>query len=99
MNPLALLDDWVASTRTLLADFGTVVYAKSDSSRPKPSAQLLVSRSSGDVELILWQSGEAEFAYGSSAAPRFEHFDITSAEDLHVVLERFLAVLETSTPP
>lgn len=92
MTYLDYLDGWVAEQRPVLESLGDVVYRRSDLNRPNPSAHLLLVYGAADVELLVWESGEAEFNYGPADAPVYEHHEIVSAPDLDVLLARFLSI-------
>ncbi len=48
----------------------------------KRSARLLVSSETDEVELVLWESGEAEFNYGQVSDACMEHQELGSVADL-----------------
>jgi hypothetical protein len=67
-----------------------VRYSKSrKDGRDKESAHLLVLGQQDDVELLLWESGEAEFNYGRLHGATMEHHDLRSTIQLENLLARF----------
>lgn len=94
MTYLERLDLWLAGHRAELELAGTIHYGHSDTDRPNPSANLLVTTAAGgEVELLLWSSGEAELSSGPFDASRFDHFDLTSDAELATLLERFMSLV------
>jgi len=91
MTHLTRLESWIALHRDLLEQHGQVTFAPGVPGTGKPAAHLLVALSDdADVELLLWESGEAEFNHGPFSASVFEHFDLESPEELDALLGRFL---------
>ena len=69
---------------------GKVRYEKSpDDGRDKGSAELSVLGEFVDVELLLWDSGEAEFNYGFPPNGTMEHHDLGSIVELEDLVDRF----------
>lgn len=91
MTHLTRLESWVALHRDRLEQHGQVTFAPGAPGAGKPAAHLLVALSDdADVELLLWESGEAEFNHGPFSASVFEHLDLESPEELDTLLGRFL---------
>lgn len=90
------LDRWVQNHQSKLQAFGTVRYSKSPKDgRDKGSAHLLLLGALNDVELLLWESGEAEFNYGRSNNATMEHHDLSSTIKLDNLLARFEELVVT----
>jgi hypothetical protein len=84
------LDHWVRQHQVLLQTCGQVNYSKSpDDGRDKASASLTVQNESDEVELLLWDTGEAVFSYTPFRDDTMEHHDICSPVDLEQLLTRF----------
>lgn len=99
MTHLTRLEDWVAAQRDVLAQYGQVKFVPGQPGTDRPAAHLLVSLSvDSDVELLLWESGDAEFNHGPFAASVFEHLELESPVELADLLQRFLDAV-TDGPP
>lgn len=90
MTHLDRLDEWLTAHRDELERLGTLTYARRQVGLPNPSADLVVSLDDAEVELLLWESGEAEFNYGTYDDPAYEHVEVESPEELQALLERVL---------
>ena len=94
MTYLTQLAAWVELNREVLEQHGQVSFSYGPSGTNNPAAHLLVALSTDeDAELLVWESGDAEFNRGSFAAPVFEHVDLESPDDLAALLGRFLDVV------
>ena len=99
MTHLACLETWVAAHRDLLEQHGQVTLVSGPPGRANPSAHLLVALSTdSDVELLLWDSGDAEFNHGPFTTSVFEHLELESPEELADLLERFLDAVTGGAP-
>lgn len=97
MNHLTRLEAWVAAHRHILEQHGQLTFVLSRPDTDNPSAQLLVALSKDtDVELLLWESGDAEFNRGPYTGSIFEHLELESPEELMVLLARFLDTVTES---
>lgn len=98
MSYLVRLEAWVSVHRELLEQYGRLTFRPGRPTGEKPVSHLLVvPTTEEDVELLLWESGEAEFNHGPFLASVFEHLDLESPEELDQLLDRFLdAVLRDS---
>ncbi|WP_285246848.1 hypothetical protein [Pseudarthrobacter sp. efr-133-R2A-89] len=91
MTHLIRLEAWFAAHRYILEQHGQVTFMLSPPDMDNPSAHLLVALSKdSDVELLLWESGDAEFNRGPFTASVFEHVELESPEELRDLLTRFL---------
>jgi hypothetical protein len=81
------LDQWVRRNRRQLDELGRLTYQRSTDDRFNHSAHVGIENDSRFAELIVWDSGEVEFAYGSSSGVKDEHHDLTSPNDLDELLE------------
>ena len=94
MTHLTRLEEWVAKNRDVLEQHGHVSLSLGRTGTDNQSAHLLVTLSAdSDVELLLWESGDAEFNHGSFTASVFEHVELESLEELTTLLGRFLNVV------
>lgn len=90
MTDLDRLADWIAAHSAELEQVGAVRFTRGPEDVSNPSASLVVGLADVDVELLLWTTGEAEFNYGASDDPVFEHVEIESPEELDALLRRLL---------
>lgn len=94
MTHLARLEAWVAEQRDELEQHGQVSFSFGPPGTDNPSAHLLVALSAeSDAELLLWESGDAEFNRGPFSASVFEHIELESPEELTDLLRRFMDVV------
>jgi len=93
MTHLDRLDQWLEVHRADLEQVGMVTYVPGPRDVPDPSASLVVALDNADVELLLWESGEAEFNHGAYDDPVFEHVEVESPEQLDALLQRVLDAL------
>jgi hypothetical protein len=94
MTHLTRLEAWVAAHRDILEQHGQVTFVLGPRDTDNPSAHLLVALSKdSDVELLLWESGDAEFNRGPFTASVFEHLELESPEELMDLLTRFLDIV------
>lgn len=99
MTHLARLETWVAAHRDVLEQHGQVTLVSGPPGTANPSAHLLVALSTdSDVELLLWESGDAEFNHGPFTASVFEHLELESPEELADLLGRFLDAVTGGAP-
>lgn len=88
------LADWVAVNRELLEQHGQVSFSRRPLGTDNPSAHLLVALSADeDAELLVWESGDAEFNHGSFDASVFEHLELESPGEMADLLARFLRLV------
>ncbi|GAB4098655.1 hypothetical protein [Sinomonas halotolerans] len=97
MTHLDRLDQWLSSRGAELKQVGSLTYTRGPRDLPNPSAHLVVALTDYDVELVLWESGEAEFNYGTLDDPVLEHVEVESPAELDALLERVLAVVVGGT--
>ncbi|MCR1784446.1 hypothetical protein KVF89_18025 [Nocardioides carbamazepini] len=94
MTHLTRLASWVEANRDVLEQNGQVSFSYGPAGTDNPSAHLLVALSDdADAELLLWESGDAEFNHGSFAASEFEHVELQNPDELVELLRRFLDVV------
>lgn len=74
----------------MLEQFGSVTFKESPADRPNPSACLLVALDNADTELLIWESGVAEFNRGPFDDSVFEHLELDSPDELNGLLYRFV---------
>lgn len=96
MSLVEALALWVSSIRQPVTRLGAVVtFDQSPGDRLNGSARLLVARDGREGELILWESGEAEFALvQADGSVVEEHFDQLDSLGMGVLLARILEVCE-----
>lgn len=94
MTHLTRLADWVEANLDALEQHGQVSFSYGSPGTNNPSAHLLVSLSAdADAELLIWESGDAEFNHGSFTESVFEHLELESPDELAFLLGRFLDVV------
>jgi hypothetical protein len=91
---------WARSLQAWLGDQGvTLQYGESPSDRLTRSCWLNVRRGDREAEVLLWESGEAEFNFKAQQASVIqEHHEFGQVGDLAVVLARLLGVIAESNP-
>lgn len=95
MNVLDVLAIWVASIERLVhAAGGSVVFRRSPGDRLNESAHVVIARDDREVELILWESREAEYARLDGTDVQQRHFDDIVEHGLGAVLAQLLEVLD-----
>ena len=92
MTLLIELDTWVAAHRNALETLGDVSCRRGPVGTANASTHLAVVNGAGQIELLLWESGEAEFNYGALDSPVYEHHEVKSPEALADLLSQFLAI-------
>ena len=94
MSILDVLAIWVASIDQLVSTAGgSVTFRRSPGDRLNDSAHVVIARGDQEAELILWESGEAEYARVDGDAVDQQHFDDIVVHGLGSVLGRLLEVL------
>jgi len=84
------LTRWAEANAEALRALGEVTVRSSDGQRNKLSAHVALEAPSGSVEIIVWDSGECEFAYGTAERPLHEHHEVMTTDHLDRLLDRFL---------
>ena len=99
MNFIEHLNRWVASNRDTLGSADTFVVSDSGAAYPKRSVHVVVEGRDHFTELIVWDTGEAEFGSGAlHGAQSDEHHDLIDAAELDQLLARFLARAKDALP-
>ena len=95
MSVLDLLAIWVASIERLVSSAGgSVSFGRSPGGRLNDSAHVVISRGDQEAELIVWASGEAEFARVDGDVAYQRHFDDVMSAGLGLILGQLLEVVE-----
>lgn len=98
MPHLTRLEAWVAAHRHILEQHGQLTFVLGPPDTDNPSVQLLVALSQDtDVELLLWESRDAEFNRGPFTASVLSTWKLKSPEELGILLERFLDIVTESS--
>jgi hypothetical protein len=92
---LEALDELVASQLREYIEVGRLRYGKSASTALKQRRSLGIQTEVADFEILVWESGEIEFGYGTATKAIEEHIEITTALELEDVLRRFLATAQS----
>jgi hypothetical protein len=89
---IAYLVGWYADgVETAAARGAKLTLSQSPPDRPKPAAWVTASRGDDEAQVIVWASGESEFAAGTPGRPTAnEHHELTTTDDLDRLLARLL---------
>jgi len=100
MNYIESLLMWAHSLQAWLGDRGIVLrYGVSPSDRLTQSCWVNIQRGDREAELLLWESGEAEFNFGGPKVEvTQEHHEFRQVSDLGVVLGRLLGAIGDGSP-
>ena len=93
MSLVDFLESWWLSIRQVLEAGGVVGrFERSIIDRPNPSCALNLRRDKSEVDLLVWESGEAELAtVGRDGSINQQHFDdIRTVPNLSLTLSRVL---------
>jgi hypothetical protein len=86
------LSQWVVANRSALEQLGRLWQQGTSDDRVNPSAHVALERPDGSfVELLVWDSGEAEFGYGERAPGADEHHELANPEEFEELLRQFMA--------
>lgn len=98
MNFLDVAQGWVDERRAARDRPMALLQVRVTRARPKNVMQLILRRQNGsDVELLLWDSGEAELNSGTARNPTFRHIVVHSRAELEALLADFQALCEAAT--
>ena len=91
MTLIGFMEAWWTSIRLLLEETGVVGhFERSPINRPNPSCALNLRQHGFEIDLLVWESGEAEFATvecdGSSSQQHFD--DIRTDANLSIMLSQ-----------
>ncbi len=92
---------WVNSVRGILEPVGIVIqFERTHDQRLKPSCTLNIRKRLVEVDLIVWESGEADLNFQQSdGRVNQEHFDdLLDPQALSVVLERVMTIIRPANP-
>lgn len=95
------VEGWVNSVRSILEPVGIVVkFERTHHQHPKPSCALNIRKRLVEVDLIVWESGEADLnVQQNDGRVKQEHFDgLREPEALSVVLERVMTIIRPANP-
>jgi hypothetical protein len=101
MNFIDALLMWAESLQAWLGHVDIVItFGQSPSDRLTRSSWLNARRGDREAEVLVWESGEAEFNFRGSqeAGITQEHHEFGTLSDLGVILARLLSVLGESGP-
>ena len=91
--------EWLEQNRGALARGGALSVSDSAETRPKRVVYIAVQGTARFAEIILWETGEAEFGFGANAGEKFdEHHDLIDTAELGQLLARFLARVKEFRP-
>jgi hypothetical protein len=101
MSLADFMEAWWLSIRPLLDGSGVVGrFERSPISRPNPSCSLNLRRNELEVDLLMWESGEAELAtVERKGSTNQQHFDdVRTPSNLSTILSRLISfVTDTSS--
>jgi hypothetical protein len=92
MTLLDFVEAWWLSVRALLEANGVVGrFERSPINRPNPSCVLNLRRNEMEVDLLVWESGEAELAIIEPGGSNQQHFDdIRTTPNLSTILSNLV---------
>lgn len=93
MHIFDVLEAWLISMAMSLASSGVIAqFDRSPTDHPNPSCNLNLRRDDHEVDLLIWESGEAELAVGKVEGPVSQiHFDdVRSRADLAELLSKLV---------
>jgi hypothetical protein len=85
-----LVLEWAVANAERLDRLGKKTVQSSGLGGPKPAAHIAIESDAGFAEIIVWDSGEAEFAYGQPGRATDEHHELTGPEELGDLLEQLV---------
>lgn len=80
---------WADARTARLRELGTLRIGRGPDGAGRPFASVLLQVGEADVEVLLWSTGDAEFAYGPFGEATQEHRDLASPDDLASLLNDF----------
>jgi hypothetical protein len=95
VNILTTMDQIVASHLTQLIEIGRLRYSKSPPAPYKERRSLGIQTDVADFEILIWDTGETQFGYGSPANAVEEYLEIDTQAELQALVERFLSIAKT----
>ncbi len=97
MNYVDFLMLWCTSLREFLEVQGIDMRSGATSDdRDKPSAWVTLSKGDREAELLVWSTGEAEYAAGGASVELVQkHYDFANAADMSAVLARVLQAVSS----
>lgn len=94
VSVLDVLVIWVASIeRLVVLAGGSVTFRRSPGDRLNDSAHVVIARGDQEAELILWESGEAEYTRVDGDIVDQQHFDDVMSQGLGSILGQLLEVV------
>lgn len=88
MNHLAEFEGVLPEYRARLDGLGEVASSRAEGERDNPSGHLLIRTKPIDIEILVWESGDCEYNFGTAEEPTFEHLDLGATGDIRSLLER-----------
>lgn len=89
MTHLDRFNLWVIHHRNDLEKAGEFTFRLSPIDRPNPMAHFVLESDHRSIELLLWESGEAEFNRQlEKRGPVFEHVEVETPAELEALLQR-----------
>lgn len=79
---------WAAANAERLDQLGKKTVQRSGVEGTKPAAHIVIETEARFAEVIVWDSGEAEFGYGQHGSATDEHHELTGLEELNDLLEQ-----------
>jgi hypothetical protein len=99
MNILDCVETWLSSLRSILEAAGVAVrFERTVDQRPKASVALNLRRGTAEADLVVWESGEADFStIDDDGATTQEHFDsLLDSVKLASVLSRVATLMRVT---
>lgn len=99
MHIFDVLEAWLSSMATSLALSGVMArFDRSPADRPNPSCSLNLRRDDHEMDLVIWDSGEAELVVGKVGGPinQIHLADVRSRAGLAELLSKLLEFIAIS---
>lgn len=95
MNVLDVVEIWATSVERLVGSVGgSIAVRRSPGDRLNDSIHVVIVRGDQEAEVILWESGEADFARVDGDSVAQQHFENAVADGLGPILRQLLDVLD-----
>jgi|GEM_PF-4920277 len=95
MNFIEHVNRWIAENRSALERTELLAVSDSVDTRSKRSVHVAVQNADRFAEVMVWDTGEAEFGFGGIDGDQSdEHHDLIDTAELDQLLARFLARVE-----
>lgn len=87
---LAAFDEVVGNCVGEIVAVGSLRYSRTPVGQPEQRRSLGISTAQADFELLVWETGDAEFGYGVAGDNRDEHLLVRTRADLEAQVLRLI---------